>query len=138
MPYRHARVVRLAALVLALAGCASAPLGLEQERTYRVEWIDEKPLLDGSHLTITFGADDRAYGTGGCNHWFAGYGLEGPVLRFSKVGSTRRLCSAELMEQESRFFEALQQVRRWDVSPLEQLRLWPEQGKPMRLQLEEG
>lgn len=134
---RTTRTTRSAALVLALAGCASTPLSLEQERTYRVAWIDEQPLLDGSHLTVTFGADDRAYGTGGCNHWFAGYGLEGRVLRFSKVGSTRRLCAPELMEQEARFFAALQQVRRWDVSPLEQLRLWPEQGKPIRLQAEE-
>lgn len=138
MPSRHTRATKPAALVLALAGCASALPALEQERTYRVEWIDERPLLEGSHLTVTFGADDRAYGTGGCNHWFAGYGVEGQILRFSTVGSTRKACSPALMEQEARFFQTLQQVRRWDVSPLDQLRLWPESGKPMRLQPEEG
>ncbi|MOA33206.1 META domain protein [compost metagenome] len=64
--------------------------------------------------------------------------MEGEILRFSQVGSTRKLCSPSLMEQEARFFRALQQVRRWDVSPLEQLRLWPEQGKPIRLWPDEG
>ncbi|MCQ4346914.1 META domain-containing protein [Pseudomonas stutzeri] len=128
----------LIAAFAALAGCAGTPPALEQERTYRVEWIDERPLLEGSHLTITFGADDRAYGTGGCNHWFAGYGLEGEVLRFSQIGSTRRACSPRLMEQEQRFFDALGKVRRWDVSPLEQLRLWPDEGKPIRLWPDEG
>lgn len=127
-----------AALALALAGCASPPLVLEQERTYRVEWIGERPLLDGSHLTITFGADDRAYGTGGCNHWFAGYGVEGEILRFSQIGSTRKACSPALMEQEARFFQALQRVRRWGVSPLDQLQLWPDEGKPIRLLPEAG
>lgn len=123
----------LAATAVMLAGCASTPPSLELERTYRVEWIDERPLLDGSHLTITFGADDRAYGTGGCNHWFAGFGIEGQVLRFSQVGSTRRACSPALLEQEARFFQALERVRRWDLSPLDQPRLWPDEGKPIRL-----
>lgn len=134
MPHRTA----LVAAACALAGCAGQPPALEQERAYRVEWIDERPLLEGSHLTITFGADDRAYGTGGCNHWFAGYGLEGEVLRFSQIGSTRKACSPSLMEQETRFFRALGEVRRWDVSPLDQLRLWPAAGKPIRLWPDEG
>ena len=137
MLQRTVRAARPAALLIALAGCASTP-PLEQERTYRVAWIDEQPLLEGSHLTITFGTDDRAYGTGGCNHWFAGYGVEGEILRFSRVGSTRRQCTPALMEQEARFFQALQHVRRWDHSPLEELRLWPEQVKPIRLRPEEG
>lgn len=133
MHYRTALVA-----VAVLAGCAAKQPALEQERTYRVEWIDERPLLEGSYLTITFGADDRAYGTGGCNHWFAGYGLEGEILRFSQVGSTRKACSPSLMEQEARFFSALEQVRRWDTSPLDQLRLWPDEGKPIRLWPDEG
>lgn len=132
------RTTTLVAATVALAGCASTPPTLERERAYRIEWIDERPLLEGSHLTITFGSDDRAYGTGGCNHWFAGYGVEGEVLRFSRIGSTRKACSPELMEQEARFFQALEKVRCWDISPIEQLRLWPEQGKPLRLNPEQG
>jgi len=125
-------------LLTALAGCASTAPLIEQGRTYRVEWIGERPLIDRSHLTLTFDHDGRAYGTGGCNHWFAGYGIEGQILRFSQVGSTRRLCAPALMEQERRFFVALGQVRRWDISALDELRLWPEQGRPIRLLPDEG
>jgi heat shock protein HslJ len=128
----------LIAVAAALAGCAATPTLLEQERAYRVEWIGERPLIDRSHLTVTFDRDGRAYGTGGCNHWFAGYGIEGEILRFSQVGSTRRACAPALMEQEQRFFDSLRQVRRWDYSPLGELRLWPEQGKPIRLLPDEG
>ena len=131
------RTTLVAALGL-LAGCAANPPVIEQERTYRVDWIGERPVLEGSYVSITFSADDRAYGTGGCNHWFAGYGIEGEILRFSQVGSTRKACAPRLMEQEAEFFRALEQVRRWDLSPLEQLRLWPEQGKPIRLSPEQG
>ncbi len=55
--------------------------------------------MDYAHLTVTLGADGRAYGNGGCNHWFAPYTVDGDKLSFGKIGSTRKLCAAALMEQ---------------------------------------
>ena len=43
-----------------------------------------------------------------------------------------------LMEQEKRFLQALESVQRWDISPIEQIRFWPAEGKPLRWWLEEG
>ena len=103
-----------------------------------MEWIGERPLIDRSHLTITLGEDGRAYGSAGCNHWFASYRRDGDALRFEQPGATRKLCAPALMEQEQRFLEALGQVQRWDVSGIGQLRLWPAEGKPIRLWPEEG
>ncbi|MEO4047883.1 META domain-containing protein [Pseudomonas sp. CAU 1711] len=129
----------IAALIAAaLSGCASDPLQLESDKTYRVEWIGERPPIERSHLTITLGADGRAYGSAGCNHWFAGYRREGEQLHFEQAGSTRKLCAPALMEQERRFLEILGRVQRWDVSAIGQLRLWPGAGKPIRLWPEEG
>ena len=124
--------------VAALVGCAAEPVKLQQDRSYILEWIGERPLIDSSHLTITLGEDGRAYGNGGCNHWFAPYTLEGEQLSFGKVGKTRKLCAPALMEQEKRFLQALETVERWDVSPVEQMRFWPAEGKPLRWWLEEG
>lgn len=121
---------------LTLAGCATPPPTVAVGSSYRVTWIGEQPVRDGGYIAITFDEDDRAFGTGGCNHWFAGYGIEGPIMRFSKVGSTHRVCSDEAMAQEQAFFDALRQVRRWDRSQLDELRLWPDTGKPIRLQPE--
>ena len=128
----------LALLGASLAGCAGDPVQLQHNRAYVVEWIGERPLMDYSHLTVTFDEGGRAYGNGGCNHWFAPYTLDGDKLSFGGVGSTRKACAPALMEQEQRFFEALQTVQRWDISPIEQVRFWPEQGKPLRLWSEEG
>lgn len=125
-------------LSTSLLGCASTPLQLETERTYRVEWIGERPLIDRSHLTITLGEDGRAYGNAGCNHWFASYTLTGEQLNFGTAGSTRKMCAPALMEQEARFLDSLGKVQRWDVSPIEQLRLWPMEGKPLRVWPEQG
>lgn len=123
---------------MGLLGCAAEPVKLQQDRSYILEWIGERPLIDNSHLTITLGEDGRAYGTGGCNHWFAPYTLDGDKLSFGKVGSTRKLCAPALMEQERRFLQALETVQRWDISPIEQVRFWPAEGKPLRWWLEEG
>ena len=132
------RALGVGLLGASLLGCASAPLQLETERSYRLEWLGERPLLERSHLTITLGADGRAYGNAGCNHWFASYTLAGEQLSFGAVGSTRKMCAPALMEQEARFLDSLSQVQRWDVSPIEQLRLWPAAGKPLRLRPEQG
>lgn len=103
-----------------------------------LEWIGEHPLIDYSHLTLTLANDGRAYGNAGCNHWFASYTLEGDRLSFGKVGKTRKLCAPALMDQEKRFLQALETVQRWDVSPIEQVRFWPGEGKPLRFWPEEG
>lgn len=132
---RHALPLLVGA---ALVGCAAEPVQLQQNRSYILEWIGERPLMDYSHLTVTLGDDGRAYGNGGCNHWFAPYTLDGDKLSFGPIGKTRKLCAPALMEQEQRFLQALQGVERWDISPIEQMRFWPAEGKPLRWWLEEG
>ena len=129
----------LSALVAAalLAGCASQPLPNKQDQSNVLEWIGERPLIDNSHLTMTLGADGRAYGNAGCNHWFASYTLQDKTITFGAVGNTRKMCAPALMEQEQRFLQALGKVQRWDISPIDQLRLWPAEGKPLRF-WEEG
>lgn len=127
------RTLPLALLAATLVGCASDAPQLETERSYQVEWIGERPLIDRSHLTITFAADGRAHGHAGCNHWFAGYTLKDDDVRFETPGSTRKMCAPSLMEQEQRFLAALTEVQRWDFNEIGQLQLWPASGKPIRL-----
>ncbi|MHA6494783.1 META domain-containing protein [Pseudomonas borbori] len=131
-------VFALGLIALGVLGCATAPPQLETEKSYQVEWLGERPLIDRSHLTITLGADGRAYGSAGCNHWFANYRLASDSLTFEQPGSTRKLCAPAVMEQEARFLDSLGSIERWDFSPQQQLRLWPRQGKPLRLWPEEG
>ena len=127
------RALPLALLTATLVGCASDAPQLETERSYQVEWIGEHPLIDRSHLTVTFAADGRAHGHAGCNHWFAGYTLKDDAVRFETPGSTRKMCAPSLMEQEQRFLAALAEVQRWDFNDIGQLQLWPATGKPIRL-----
>jgi len=116
-----------------LSACASDQPSLQTERTYRVEWIGERPLIDRSYLTVRIGEDNRAYGNAGCNHWFGGYSLDDEQLSFSAPASTMKMCAPALMEQEQRFLAALGEVQRWDFNGIGQLQLWPASGKPIRL-----
>jgi heat shock protein HslJ len=123
----------IALMAASLLGCSSEPLQPVNERVYQAEWISGKPRLHHSHPTLILGEDGRAYGNGGCNHWFAAYSLEAEKLSFSQLGSTRKMCEPSVMAQEQTFFALISQVLRWDFSSEEQLRLWPAEGKPLRL-----
>ncbi len=118
--------------MLGLAGCAVEPLSLQRDVTYIAEWIGPQPVIGRNPISLTFSAD-RAYGNGGCNHWFADYQLEGQQIRFSQIGSTRKACGEAIMEQERQFLEILARVERWDVSNIDQLRFWPAEGEPIRV-----
>ena len=121
-----------AVLLAGLAGCASEPLQLQRDVTYIAEWIGDDPVIGRTPVSLTL-SDGRAYGNAGCNHWFGSYTRDGQRIRFSELGSTRRLCAEEIMDQEHHFLDILSRVERWDVSNIDQLRLWPADGTPIRL-----
>ena len=50
-----------------------------------------------------------------------------------KERELQRIQEREIMEQERRFLALLQSVQHWDISPTDELRLWPAEGKPLRL-----
>ncbi len=127
----HRYTFPLLAITLAASGCAVEPLTLQNDVTYVAEWIGDDAVVGRTPVSLTLSAE-RAYGNAGCNHWFASYHLEGETLRFENIGSTRKMCMPELMEQEQRFLDLLSRVERWDVSNIDQLRLWPAEGAPIR------
>ncbi|WP_256930728.1 META domain-containing protein [Pseudomonas sp. ABC1] len=125
-------------LGLAVAGCtresaspSQAPQPPQTHLTYIAEWVGEDAVIGRNPVSLTL-ADDRAYGNAGCNHWFANYQLEGESIRFTDIGSTRKLCLDEIMQQERHFLDLLGKVERWDISNIDQLRFWPAEGKPLR------
>lgn len=104
-----------------LAGCASnapkdAPT-LPVASTFSLHSINGVNALDNSFASISFEKDHRAYGIASCNNFLAHYQLENHYIIFSSVGTTRKMCSAELMQQEQLFIKALEQSKTWKYSP---------------------
>ena len=80
------------------------------------EWVLEdlggRGVEDRVQSTIIFKAKDRIAGWGGCNRYFSGCRLDGHSIHIGPIGSTRRVCPSVVMNQETRFFKALEKANR--------------------------
>ena len=69
----------------------------------------ETPVVEGTTVTLKFGADGRAGGSSGCNSYGGEYREQGENLSFSRIISTKRACLDERAnQQEQRYFAALE------------------------------
>ena len=116
-PRLGARAIALAILI-AGAGCMSSQdptTPALRGTSWRAETIMGRPVIDNSASTTTFEADGRVHGRGGCTRYFGSSTIEGERLSFGALGSTQMACAEALMDQEARFFQALQGAERWSV-----------------------
>ena len=98
-----------------LKGCGGESVDLLADE-WVVEDISGAGIVDNSRITLEFDAITRRLsGQGGCNRYNAAFDLSGEGLSIGPAAATRMACVAALMEQEQRFFAALQRVSRFDV-----------------------
>jgi heat shock protein HslJ len=76
-----------------------------------LEEIDGRAVIDRVQSTIRFQGNDRIVGWGGCNRYFATVRSGFKFFEVGPIGSTRRICPPVVMDQEERFFAALQKAR---------------------------
>jgi heat shock protein HslJ len=75
----------------------------------------EKPVVEGPSVTL-LAADDKVGGSGGCNSYGGAYEITGDQLSFHNINSTLMACvDAQIMQQEQRYFEALQSAGTFEV-----------------------
>jgi heat shock protein HslJ len=103
-------------ILMAGVGCSTAdepatPLA----GSWRAETIIGRPVIDDSTSTVNFEADGRVHGRGGCNRYFGSSTIEGDQMSFGPLGSTKMACAEALMDQETRFFQALESAERWTI-----------------------
>ncbi|SHM58962.1 Membrane-bound lysozyme-inhibitor of c-type lysozyme [Roseovarius litoreus] len=113
MPYPHRAV-----LVLddrELRGCGGDAASLLAAGDWRIEDVAGMGVVDDAQAEITLSRAGRLAGSTGCNRFFGTYELTGEGLSFGPVGATMMACPDALMMQERRIFEALEQVRRFDL-----------------------
>jgi heat shock protein HslJ len=91
----------------------------------------EAPVVAGTEVTLAFGADGQAGGSGGCNSYSAAYEVQGETVQFGQVASTLRACADEaITHQEQQFFAALTTATAFAVRD-EQLTLSSADGQTM-------
>jgi putative lipoprotein len=76
-----------------------------------VEDISGRGVIDTLQSTLTFDANGRVYGMGGCNRFTGAIKSSANGLTFGPLAATQMACSPAIADQESRYFAALAAVR---------------------------
>lgn len=75
---------------------------------------NQQPTLAESEITAEF-AEGRVNGSAGCNSYFADYQLDSSQLNIETIGSTKKACPNNLMEQETTYLNLLDQAENTTV-----------------------
>lgn len=111
----HPKTVTVTLPNRTLDGCGGEPSSLLTGPAWVVEDIAGGGVIDASRVTLDFRPDGSLAGRASCNRYTARFELTGENLTVSPAASTRMACAPALMEQEQRFFEALERVFRFDL-----------------------
>lgn len=80
--------------------------------------LDGNPILEGSTVTLQFGADGSAAGSDGCNRFSATYSEDGANLTFGPAAGTMMMCPEPegVMEQAATFTAALAATTNFSIN----------------------
>ena len=80
------------------------------------EWVLEdiagSAVLDNVQATLAFEANHKVAGHGSCNRFFGSAEIDGDRIKFGNLGSTRMACPEAVMNQETKYLQALQGAER--------------------------
>ena len=81
------------------------------------EWLLEDlagDAADRGQATLTFPEAGKVAGNGSCNRFFGSAEINGDAIKLGALGSTRMACPEAVMNQESKYLEALQAAERFE------------------------
>jgi heat shock protein HslJ len=82
---------------------------------WRAEDIRRGGVIDRIRTILEINANGAVSGTGGCNRFTGRASIAGKKITFGSVASTRMACTPAVMDQEGKFFAALDDVRAWRI-----------------------
>jgi len=113
----------------AFNGCGGEPDALLIGDEWVAQDIGGGGIIDRSRVTLDFGVDGRLAGRASCNAYTTTYGLTGENLTIGTTATTMMSCPTSLQDQERRFLEILQRVRRFDINETGTLVLQDDLGR---------
>ena len=79
-----------------------------------VSWT-ENESLSKENSTIRF-EKERISGSGSCNRYTAGYGVQDHAIKVGLIAATRKACTEEIMSQEMLFLAALEGAKVYNIN----------------------
>ena len=94
------------------AGAVTVPL-------FGTNWVAEdiggNGVIDDAQSTFSIASDGKVTGRGACNGYFAQATIDGNSIKIGKAGSTMMACAPALMDQERKFFAALEKAATYRI-----------------------
>ncbi len=143
---RFASICVIAATVgFAVAGGCASPGGSEggSETAQTMEaaglvgttWIAEDirggGVIDNLPSTLTFESFEQVTGSGGCNRYAGPVRIDGRSIAFGPLAATRMACPPAIDDQETKFFAALEDARRFALDSRGLLFLYASEDTPI-------
>jgi putative lipoprotein len=117
----------LAVLAACIAQAPEAESGLVNTKWTLISFgapLAETPVLEGSTITLEFGGEGQAGGSGGCNSYSAQYETQADTLSVGQIASTRMSCEQDgIGQQEQNYFQALEASGKYKLDG-EHLTIW--------------
>ena len=111
-------------IVLALSSIKQAPAAvpsLAKTASFSLdgsEWLLEDlgglGVIDNLQATLTFPEADKVAGNGSCNRFFGPAEVSGDTIKLGPLASTRMMCPESVMNQETKYINALQAADRFE------------------------
>jgi len=108
-------VAVLILLVLSFSARSDEPGSEIRDVAWLAEDVDGGGVIDNAQTTLTINADGSANGSGGCNRFMTSATIDGSKLSFKPAAATRMMCPPALMDQEQKFFSALERTRSYAI-----------------------
>jgi heat shock protein HslJ len=82
------------------------------------EWLLEDlggaGVMDNIQATLTFPEAGKIAGNGSCNRFFGPAKISGSAIKLGPLGSTRMACPEAVMNQETKYLDALKAAERFE------------------------
>ncbi len=86
-----------------------------------VSWTEKQPLTK-EKSTLMFEKDTLS-GSGSCNRYTAGYGVQENAIKVGLIAATRKACPEAIMNQEILFLSALEGAKLYSINGKGQLQI---------------
>lgn len=113
------------------ASAPTAALGLTGSE-WLLEDLGNSGVMEPIQATLAFPEAEKVSGNGSCNRFFGSVKIEGDLIKLGPLGSTRMACPEAVMNQETKYLNALQAAERFERKDPYLLLYCKGLGKPLR------
>ncbi|MFQ5961359.1 MAG: META domain-containing protein [Candidatus Methylomirabilales bacterium] len=131
----QAHILLAGVTTIALFGACAGTRGAEG--LLGKEWVlqsygvigSEKTVAPSTQITLGFSSDNTIHGSAGCNRYFSAYEAgKNNTLSIQNIGATKMWCGRPVMDQEKRYFEALENTSTFTIEG-HRLQLFSDNGQ---------